>query len=177
FLIITRIIAETGLVHGQVYIPFVKPWVLIAYYAKSGPWLYPVPLKSFYLGAMVEVQHYDYREVMPVYATHALKVADQTVFDDADQGPRLNRSAGRKLIGLLALSLVVGYFTSFYSMLWTEYHYAWTKDIPGKVVNEHGTQGLPQGKLQLYPESYGKSEYYWKHEPLSHMGFGFALTG
>jgi hypothetical protein len=196
FLIITRIIAETGLVHGSVYISFVKPWMLTAFYAKSGPWLHPVPVKSFYLGAMVEIQHYDYREVMPVYATHALKVADETILlpkESAEQARRLNEqdkaspsfsrgacsalSPGRGLLALMALSLVIGYFTSFYSMLWTEYHYAWTKDVPGKLVNDHGVQGLPEGKLQLYPESYDKSEYYYKHEPLAHMTFGFAFTG
>ena len=180
FFIITRIIAETGLVHGQIYISFVKPWVLIAYYAKSGPWLHPVPLKTFYLGAMVEIQHYDYREVMPVYATHAMKVADQTIFDSpvqANDTPR-DRRAGRTLMALMFLSLVIGYFTSFYSMLWTEYHFAWTKDVSAHMpINEHGTRGLPEGKLQMYPESYDKSEYYWKHEPLTHMSIGFAITG
>jgi hypothetical protein len=174
FLIITRIIAETGLVHGQIYISFLKPWVLTAFYAKSGPWLHPVPVKSFYLGAMVEVQHYDYREVMPIYATHAMKVADQTVFE----GDAKPRRTGRMLIALMALSLIVGYFTSFYSMLWTEYHYAWTKDVSAKLpINDHGTQGLPQGKLWLYPESYDKSEYPLRHDPLKHMTFGFTFTG
>ena len=89
FLIITRIIAETGLVHGQIYISFLKPWVVIASYAKTAAWLHPVPVKSFYLGAMVEVQHYDYREVMPVYATHGMKVADQTIFRHATTHPRI----------------------------------------------------------------------------------------
>src|SRR5262249_5155173 len=98
FLIIPRIMAATGLVRGSVYISLVKPWVLITYYAKAGPWMHPVPVKSFYLGAMVEVQHYDYREVMPVYATHAMKVADQAVFDGAADAK--GWSAGRKLLAL-----------------------------------------------------------------------------
>jgi hypothetical protein len=169
FLLITRIIAETGLIHGQIYISFLKPWVLIASYAKSGPWLHPVPVKDFYLGAMVEVQHYDYREVMPVYATHGMKVADQTIAGD--------RRTGRMLIALLALALIVGYFTSFFSMLWTEHHHAWTKDVSAKMpINEHGVQGLPQGKLVMYPMSYDEGQYYLRHDPLAHIGFGFGFT-
>ena len=62
FLLITRIIAETGLIHGQIYISLLKPWVLIASYAKSAAWLHPVPNKTFYLGAMVEVQHYEMKD-------------------------------------------------------------------------------------------------------------------
>src|SRR5690242_842875 len=141
FLIITRIIAETGLVHGQIYISFLKPWVVMASYAKTAAWMHPVPNKTFFLGALVEVQHYDYREVMSVYATHGIKVADQTIFDarsGASDSPA-DRRTGRKLLALLFLSLVIGYFTSFYSMLWTEYHYAWTKDVTAKMpINDHG---------------------------------------
>ena len=180
FLIITRIIAETGLIHGQIYVSFLKPWVVIASYAKSAAWLHPVPVKTFYLGAMIEVQHYDYREVMPIYASHGMKVADQTIFESrasATDTPA-DRRSGRKLLALLFLSLVIGYFTSFYSMLWTEYHYAWTKDVTAKMpINDHGTQGLPQGKLVEYPKMYDEGAYYLKHDPLTHMGIGFAITG
>jgi hypothetical protein len=166
FLIITRIVAETGLVHAQIYVSFVRPWTLIAHYAKSGPWLHPVPTKTFYLGALIESHHYDYREVMPIYATHGLKVADETGA----------RRGGYKLIALLVLALVVGYFTSFYSMLWTEYHYAFTKDTQAKLVNDHGALNLPRGKLVLYPQSYEQSTYYHRHEPATHIGIGFGIT-
>lgn len=180
FLIITRIIAESGLIHGQIYLSFLKPWTLIASYAKAGAWLHPVPVKTFYLGAMIEVQHYDFREVMPIYATHGMKIADQTIFEkkpeEADDSHA--RGAGRKLIALLALSLIVGYFTSFYSMLWTEYHFSFTKDVTAKMpINDHGAQNLPRGKLVMWPVSYDKGQYSLKHDPASHIGFGFLFTG
>lgn len=181
FLLITRIIAETGLVHGQIYVSFVKPWVTIGAYAQKfnlPQWLHPVPVKSFYLGALVEVQHYDYREVASVYATHGLKVADATVYGGAEEERdlRRDRRTGRALIALLGLSLVVGYFTSFYSTLWTEYRYAFAKDVRAGVINEHGTQGLPQGKLRDYPRSYEESRYYLRHDPATQAGIGFAAT-
>ncbi len=178
FLIITRIIAETGLVHGQIRLSFVRPWTLIASYAKAGPWLHPVPTKTFFLGTMIESQHYDFREVMSVYQTHGMKVADQTIFPSSneDADAPADRRTGKKLIALLALALIVGYFTSFYSMLWTEYHYAFTKDTNAKLVNEHGALNLPRGKLVMYPQSYDEGSYYLRHEQLTHVGIGFGIT-
>src|SRR5436189_5988992 len=98
---------------------------------------------------MIESQHNYYRIVMSVYTTHGMKFADQTIFPapSEDSDSPQDRRVGRKLIALLALSLIIGYFTSFYSMLWTEYHYAFTKDTSAKLVNEHGALNLPRGKL------------------------------
>jgi hypothetical protein len=117
---------------------------------------------------------------MPIYATHGMKIADQTIFEgkpeEADE--RRDRRAGHMLIALLAVALIVGYFTSFYSMLWTEYHFSYTKDVTARMpINDHGAQNLPRGKLVMWPVSYDKGQYSLKHDPLSHIGFGFGVTG
>src|SRR5438105_4410975 len=124
FMIITRIVAETGLIHGQLRTSIIEPFSQIA----AAGWGRPVSLSTYYLGLIVNATLYDFREPMPVYASHGMKIADQTIMnenDDADDAQlRANRRAGRRFILLIGVSLLVGYFVSFGSTLWTEYHYA-----------------------------------------------------
>src|SRR2546430_10078053 len=55
-----------------------------------------------------------------------LKVDDAAIFEGHEESTdtAADRRAGRMLVALMALSLVVGYFTSFGSMLYSEYHHA-----------------------------------------------------
>jgi len=128
-IVITRIIAESGLMHGQLQVPINYPWVLAGVYG------FPVvsPVKTFYLASMLQAVHYVFREPVPVFASHALKVMDQTIYRgrDSDQDTASFRKTGRKLIALLFLALAVGYVVSFTSTLLVEYRYAWTLDTPG----------------------------------------------
>lgn len=175
FFMIGRIIAEVGLVHGQLQAPIQKPWVLMTIYG----WPKPVPIETFYVSSMLQTVHYDFREVVTVYASHGLKVADQTMYAgramEADTPQQ--RRWGRWLIGLMALALVVGYVVSFASTLWTEYHHAWTKDVQAKVpINDWGALNNPQGQLIGATAQYDKGTYHLRHSPAANITFGFAFT-
>src|SRR5436305_5837859 len=103
WLVIARIIAETGLVHGALRISMVRPWQMLA----TAGFARPVSMESFYLGSILQATFYDYREVITVYATHGMKVVDQTAPAPA------GASLFRRTIGLMFLALLVGYVVSF----------------------------------------------------------------
>ena len=106
WLVIARIIAETGLVHGVLRISMVRPWQMIV----TAGFARPVSIESFYLGSILQATFYDYREVMTVYATHGMKVIDQTA--PRESAPARSRIF-RRAIGLMFLALLVGYVVSF----------------------------------------------------------------
>jgi hypothetical protein len=175
FIIITRIIAETGLVLGQLQVGLYRPWQLLAIYG----WTDAVPLKTFYLTALVNGQFYDFREVLSVYASHGLKVADQTMLpatsDDDDSAA--DRRRGRRLIALMALALLVGYAVSFTSTLWTEYRYAATRDVSARApINDWGTDISPKRQILDPTQQYGAGDYHVGYSPAGHVAFGFAFT-
>jgi hypothetical protein len=171
--VITRIIAESGLVHGQLEVPINYPWILASQY--SFPLISPV--KTFYFASMLQSVHFDFREVVPVYASHGLKIMDQTVYQNQDSDGDLPaaRKLGQKIIMLLMLALLVGYVVSFTSTLVMEYRFAWTLDTPGHLPNDYGVQTVPQ-RLVDSTVQYSKSNYHPNHSAAGNFGFGFILV-
>ena len=173
FMVITRVVGEAGLVYGQLLVPLHRPWQLLAQYG----WGNLVPTKTFFLSAMVNVTFYDFREPMPVYAAHGLKLADQSLCEGEEE--RMQRWFGKRFVALLFLSLLVAYVVSFASTLWTEYHYEASQDSPNtqqSPINSWGTykaekQYVMDPTLQFINERRNAN-----YNPLAHVGFGFALT-
>ncbi len=176
FLIITRIIAETGLIHGQLQVPLTKPWDLMM----LAGWSRPVPLETYYLGSLLQSVHYDFREVVPVYASHGIKLMDQTALAGSPEDEpafRRRRIVGMQFISLLALSLLVGYFVSLGSMLWTEYTYAVTRDVAAKApINDWGARDNPRIQVVDSMVGYSRGIYYEDHSVSGHITAGFVIT-
>ena len=174
FLVIARIIAETGLIHGQLYVPLNKPFTLIEAYSPS----LPVPLKTFYLGQMVQASHFDYREPLPVYAAHAMRVSDQTIFDSRpmDQDTPDSRRTGRRIMLLMLLALLVGYGVSFYSMLRVEYSYAYTLDDQARRINDWGSEYSPRFHITNPTQGYVREGGQYPYDPLGAIIIGFGIT-
>jgi hypothetical protein len=175
FLVIARIIAETGLIHGALRISLVRPWQMMV----TAGFANPVPLETFYLGSLLQSTHYDFREVATVYTTHGMRVMDQTAFigHDAAVDHTHERRIGRMFMYLLMLSLFVGYFVSFASTLWTEYRYAWTQDVTHKVpINDWGAD--QNVKIQTIDATvkYAQREYFPQHDPIKHFFIGAGIT-
>jgi hypothetical protein len=175
FLLITRIIAETGLPLGQLYVSLNRPWQLILYYTGHRA----VSLETFYLSQVVHASHVDYREALPVYAGHATKVADQTMFDGrdlADDASR-DRRLGRRFFAVMAAALVLGYAVSFASTLWTEYHYAVTQDIEQRApINDWGATTSPRINLLDPTIDYQRGARHAPADPLTNIGIGFGVA-
>ena len=45
---------------------------------------WPVSMETWYLTALLQSVHYDFREVLPVYASHGVKVADETIYAEQE---------------------------------------------------------------------------------------------
>ena len=182
FMVITRIIAESGLMHGQLQVPITSPWTLAATYG------HPLisPLKTFYFASTLQATQFDFREPVPVYASHGLKVIDQTAYGGTDAGGEVavgadadtpaDRRTGRRIMAALAVALLVGYGVSFGSTLWVEYKYAWTLDTPGHVPNDWGVFASPQQKLVDATEQYARGRYHPPVSPAGNFAFGFVLV-
>ncbi len=142
FIVIARFIDETGLLYGQLEVTIYKPWQLLV---RAGVG-YPTDTQSYYIVSFLQGHHYDLRELLPVHASHDLVVADHTSGGDQSD-VSTSRSTFRKYMLLLGLALLIGYFVSFASTLWTEYHFAWTKDITTKMpINGWGMEN-PNGAI------------------------------
>jgi hypothetical protein len=177
FLMITRIIGETGFIHGQLQTSMVKAWTL----ARAAGWVHPVPITTYYFGRLMQGIFYDFREVVPVYASHGMKVTDQLAMssDGHDEAAfRRRRSTGMKLIGLLVLSLLVGYVVSFGSMLWTEYTFDATRDaIAESPINKWGARDNVIQQVMQPTVYYARGEFYPQHSIAGHIIAGFGITG
>jgi hypothetical protein len=171
FFIIARVIAETGLVYGQLLFPVYAPWQLASIYGIHQP----VTLETFFHSAMMQVKFYDFREPVTVYASHSLKISDETGLVSPDQP----RSTGRALVGLLVLSLVVGYFVSFASTLATEYTYAATLDESETTPINRWSVVDATRMYEMGPSAQYKRGVYQvagNDSPLGHMAGGFVIT-
>ena len=175
WLVIARIIAETGLVHGALRISLVRPWQMLV----TAGFARPVGLESFYLGSILQSTFYDYREVVTVYATHGMKVIDQTVPQPPTPGlsvPAKTRIFPRAL-ALMFLALIVGYVVSFASTLWTEYQYAWTQDVTHRIpINWWGAEDNVALQVVDTTTNYAHQRYHPQHDPVAHFTFGAAFT-
>ncbi len=174
FLLIARIIAETGLVHGSLSISIQKPWHLLAWMGA----IRPVSVESFYVSSIVQSTFYDFREPLSVYATHAVRVTDQTIYADRQlsHDTTHDRRLGRKIIGLMLLSLLVAYPASWAGMLWTEYRYAYTVDEKQEQVNNWGAVNSPRNSVASDNATYAQGVYVHSHNPPAHLGIGFGIT-
>ncbi len=172
FLLITRIIGESGLIHGQMQTAITKPWSLLG----LAGWTHPVSTETYYLGSTVNAMHYDFREPLPVYASHAIKVVDQTT-DDVAPDVSGQRRFGRRLVGLIFLALLVGYAVSFTSMLWTEYTYSVTQDQAAKhPINDWGARDNPKIQILDNTAAYARGQPRATHNVAGHISFGFVFT-
>ena len=137
FVMIARIIAEVGLLHGQLQVPIYKPFGLLSAYG----WKMPVSTETYYHAALMQSTHYDYREVSSVYGLHALRMADDEVV------PERAPQQGRRFIACLGLALLVGYFDDAGELrlagkVGTGFNETWLKRL-SKLIDERAVKECP----------------------------------
>jgi hypothetical protein len=175
FFFTARVVAETGLLQPGNLLPIIRPWQILSYYD------YPhvVPTKTFWLASHLKLIHFDTRESFGVFASHGLKVMDQTVFDGRplERGRLSDRRTGLAIIALIALALGVAYAASYWSMVWVEYRYAYEKQhFDPQPVNRHIALNAPNGEMIFPTLEYDKQNYNYIYDPASHMAGGAAAT-
>jgi hypothetical protein len=175
FMLIARVVAETGLLHPGSPMSHTRPWEVMAAYGHG----HPVPVQTFWMASHLRMIHNDVRESFAVFAAHGLKVADHTLFDGRplERQQAADRAIGRKVVAIMALTIVVAFILSYISMIWVEYRFAYEKQmVDAQPVNRHVSQHAPGGNLINPTLNYEKQNYNMVHDPASHMAGGATTT-
>lgn len=173
FFLIARIVAETGLLHPGNLISSLRAWQVMSWYTGESP----VPVSTLYRAANVQLIHYDARESFGVFASHAIKVSDETAFEGRAPDSRADRSTGRKLIALFGTVVVVGFVLSLASMLWVEYRYWYeVHDQEPLPVNRHVATAAVRSEIMNPTLQYERHNYNFTHDPATHLAGGAVGT-
>jgi hypothetical protein len=111
---LTRIVAETGLLHANLFMPLSRPFTLAAQLS-----LARAPNETYFFVRYLHCIFYDQRECLPVYAANGLRIANP-------QSGQFHRSLLTKATLVIALALLIAYFASAFFHLRNEYTYAAT---------------------------------------------------
>lgn len=169
FTLVTRIVAETGLIHSGLRLSAVRPFQLWSHYTG-----HHVPPDTFYLGSLAQTTVYDYREMVPVYFSHGIHNIDET--KPAALSISRQRQIGRKLIAWLCISLAIGYSVSFFSALYTHYNYAVSMDVVGmSPIDTWGQQDNVRYGIMDANQNYTR-DIELAYSPAEHFSFGFVTA-
>jgi hypothetical protein len=173
YLVLAKVVAETGLLYVLVEFEFRRPWLMLAQDA-------PMALRTrttlgtyFYSSMLGGMLTHDERQSMAVYAPQALRINDLA---DDDERPR----SRWPVVACLMLAIAVAFVTSGAGMLWADYTFATPLDGSGeKVVSSHGSYDMPrwislEPLVEYVPPLDGP---HVGHNRLGHAGFGAGVVG
>ncbi|MCP9861415.1 DUF6785 family protein [Cyanobium sp. Cruz-8H5] len=144
YLVVARIVAETGMPYVGLYLPLTLPFTYLLTVLPSGL-ATKFAARDFFGGQLLYgLFAHDHRESLPPYALHAMRVADETIARD-DGRPGDTRPA-RRLIPAMVLSLSLAFIVSLTAWLVTDYRFASTIDRGGgsDAVNVWGAYLQPR---------------------------------
>lgn len=171
FVLVARLVAETGMLHPAMPVGVNKPFELAAIFANAR-----VPTDTYYAGATLQATFYDHREPLPVYATHGLRDLDAVRHDVPARRDR-DRRLGRRVIAWIAVALAIAYAVSFWSSIWTHYHYAVTLDTnPTSPIDAWGTRENPKVQVLDPTVNYQADNYPPTHDRAANLGLGFGVA-
>jgi hypothetical protein len=174
YLVLARIVAETGLIFVQLVVPVHRPWVFLLQDMPAALAMRPSQATIFWTGMVGHTFAHDIRESLPPFSTHALRVNDVAAYDRPGHGK------GYGLFAAMAVALVVGFVVAGASTLLVEYSYA-TPLARGAttVLNGYGVDGTPQYQvldpaLSFRPPNNGPKE---THSHMGYLSAGIAVAG
>jgi hypothetical protein len=178
FLVLTKVVAETGLLYVLISMEFYRPWASLAQDVpaamKTRTTLGSYFWSTFFSGVLA----HDTRNAMTTYVSSALRVTDLTGDEDTPRPAQIRRAGKRwrwGLVGCLALAALVGFLVSGASWLWLDYTYASTLDRTQETpLASWGTFYMPRVLSMVpvtnyLPPADGPIE---RHNRLVHEGFG-----
>jgi hypothetical protein len=169
YLILARVVAETGLTFVQLRGTVFRPLQYLQIFTQ------PTPSRvdntsAFMTGWMNQILIHDARESATPYMTHAARVSDELI------GPK-DRFSRSGFIVAIALALVVGFFVSGASTLLVEYNFASTTAVkPESPLNEYGVAGSSKGPIEFFIEHTGAGPQE-NHNQMLHLAGGGLVTG
>ncbi len=169
FLVVAKILADTGMIYALMPMPLVQPYNVLASIpgmpqAKAGSYFFASLCYSFFTA--------DTRQSLPPYAQYAMVVGDRAAY-----GHTNNWRKAIGFIGVLVLALVVAYLVSGASMLYVDYTYAATLDSePQSPINAHGSQRLVQSVVMDSTVRYATGRTAAGHDRWTHITIGAVIT-
>ena len=171
FLVIARVVAETGLIFAQVRGTIERLFV----YGSGSEWSRVPGYDYFFARRMDTVFNHDLRENLAVYATHALRVADESAYR-RETGPTAWRRTW-PFVAALALALLVSYGVGSVSTLAVHYNYQARLDKAAQSpLDGHGMDGMPKNALNDARKYASPGGIDSGHNRGLHFGFGAAVT-
>jgi hypothetical protein len=173
YLVLARVVAETGLFFVQVQLLLYRPWVW-ALQALPGE-VRTSSTSYFFTTYLNGMLGHDTRESLPVYSTHALRIADET-----GVAGKSHWRQGIWFIAVLAVAMAVGYVVAGSSMLYVQYSYATTQDQrPIAPINPYGSVEAPRTQFldplrQYVPPPRAPQE---PHSNVAHFAVGAGVMG
>lgn len=174
YLVIARVVAETGLMFVQLTAAVYRPFVLFAQSMPEGMAI-KTTATTFYAAGMTHgIFVHDQRESLSGFMPHALRVADGAAYEGDRSWHR-----GIFLTGALVLALVVGFFVSGASMLYVEYSFGATADArQSSPINSYGTEGaIYNHTLSVTRDYIAKGGPTENHNRWKHIAIGGIVTG
>jgi hypothetical protein len=174
FTVMARIIAETGLPVGEIPVPMRRAWDFLLTEMPGGISMRTTPRSYFFTSLFTGLFTWDMREAMPVYGTHAIKIADATF-----PRPPLSRQHGGVLVAALGLALLVGFVTAGASMLYVEYTHAVTLDseqtfpLNGTIIINKTSERMLEPTMGYMTPGRGSTENFSRS---GHFTFGALIT-
>jgi Family of unknown function (DUF6785)/Domain of unknown function (DUF6784) len=144
YLVIARVVAETGLMFVQVNVPLFRPWALLAQSMPQGMAI-KTSIKSFFFNSwLAGIFVHDQRESLSGFMPQALRVADGGAYEEERNWHKVIPFT----ICLLG-ALLVGYLVAGASMLYTEYNYGTTMDRKqaSPMLNSYGVSDSVTGQI------------------------------
>jgi hypothetical protein len=174
FLVLARVVAESGMPYVLLPIEFHRPWVMLLQ-DLPGKLSFRTTLHSYFFTNWFHGMFtHDTRENFAPYASHALRVADSVTASR----PRGSRPAWG-IVGCLVLALVVGYVVSGSSYLLATYNNPISLDRTQEApINEWGARRMAREfaidrTVAYVPPRDGPSE---THSRPLHVALGAGIT-
>jgi hypothetical protein len=172
FLVLARIVAETGIPYVWLEVSLTRPWV----YALGD---LPTPVRTtpktfFFTSLVAGLYTHDLRETLPGYSMHAMRVADDAAYPE-----ERNWRRAAPLFACMALAVVVSFVVSGASMLYSEYSYgAVLNRTQASPINFWGANGMPREfvirrTMDYIPPAIGPQE---PHSRLGNFAGGAVLS-
>jgi len=170
FLILARIVADTGMIYPLIPVPVAHPFDVAA---SSFPALPHTSTSNYFFARLFSgILTHDTRQSLSPYAQHAMAVTDRAAYSHTNDWRKAIR-----FIGALILALAVAYLVSGAATLYVEYAYAATLDRSNaSPINPWSSHTLVQYIVMDPAVTYTAGGQAVSHNRILQIGIGAAIT-
>lgn len=174
YLVLARVISETGLLYVLLPIEPQRTWLYLVPTQPGGVGRTTLP--SFFLtSALGNMLCHDTRQALPGYASTVSKLADEAGDGRASYRQRLG------LVGVLFATILFAFFAGGASTLYVRYNYDTTMDSRGAMLdtsNNWGSLVMPRDRAMSWTYDYlpPKSGPIESHSRIGHFTAGAVIT-